>query len=121
MDVQVSKERTPVVFHDTTVKLCLKDLPSPLILEVPVKDLTIEQMQNAKVAGIKEHEAYLKAKEESGNLDSVEMDFQLFPTLNHVSVLFQSSLHKSCFERIDHYVSIQEYQGRQTVDTFYME
>ncbi|XP_020915933.2 glycerophosphocholine phosphodiesterase GPCPD1, partial [Exaiptasia diaphana] len=84
MDVQVSKERIPVVFHDTTVKLCLKDLPSPLILEVPLKDLTIEQMQNAKVAGIKEHEAYLKAKEESGNLDSVEMDFQLFPTLNHV-------------------------------------
>ncbi|KAK3700238.1 hypothetical protein QZH41_014411 [Actinostola sp. cb2023] len=102
MDVQVSKYKVPVVFHDGTVKLCLQVSPTSLAstsIEIPVKDLTVDQMQTVKVSGIQESVAYKNAKNKihenssggSGSTSSpssvekslhdIEVDYKLFPTL----------------------------------------
>lgn len=54
-DVQLSKDLVPVVYHDFFVSISLKrkkDIESMDMLEIPVKDLTLEQLHLLKVFNI---------------------------------------------------------------------
>ncbi|XP_031569649.1 glycerophosphocholine phosphodiesterase GPCPD1-like [Actinia tenebrosa] len=102
MDVQISKDNVPVIFHDTMVKLCLETFPSSpskesksTFFEIPVKDLTAEQMKTIKVWEWSEMAANqgarnkgLKRKHDENNTSTsssskpdVTVDYMLFPTL----------------------------------------
>lgn len=52
-DVQLSKDLVPVLYHDFHVCIAMKrknQLAEHDMLELPVKDLTLEQLQHLKVS-----------------------------------------------------------------------
>jgi len=80
-DVQVSKDLVPVLFHE--FKICVqtrtKDGDGELMLEIPVKDLTLADMQRLKVHHPSEKEGGVKM---FGNEN--DEDHQPFPTLETI-------------------------------------
>ncbi|CAB0036518.1 unnamed protein product [Trichogramma brassicae] len=78
-DVQLSKDLIPVIYHDFHVSISLKrkkQIEAMDMLEIPVKDLTLEQLHLLKVYHVKEgREKTVKFFDE--DLD----DHQPFPTL----------------------------------------
>lgn len=82
LDVQLSKDKVPVIYHDYHICICMKKRKSPLQeeekLQLAVKDLTVAQLQRLKLA---------PAVHESHHYDFREDDLednQPFPTLQHV-------------------------------------
>lgn len=54
-DVQLSKDLIPVIYHDFFVSISLKrkkEIEAMDMLEIPVKDLTLEQLHSLKVSSI---------------------------------------------------------------------
>ncbi|XP_077527185.1 glycerophosphocholine phosphodiesterase GPCPD1-like [Haemaphysalis longicornis] len=82
LDVQLSKDMVPVVYHDYHICICMKKRKSPLQeeekLQLAVKDLTMAQLQQLKLspAGHRIHQYDFHE-------DDLE-DNQPFPTLQHV-------------------------------------
>ena len=80
-DVQVSKDLVPVLFHE--FKICVqtrtKDGDGELMLDIPVKDLTLAELQRLKVHHPSEKEGGVKSFGNDG-----EEDHQPFPTLETI-------------------------------------
>uniref|UniRef100_UPI00398E630F glycerophosphocholine phosphodiesterase GPCPD1 n=1 Tax=Pristiophorus japonicus TaxID=55135 RepID=UPI00398E630F len=87
-DVHLSKDHVPIVYHDLTCCISMKkkvDKESSELFEIPVKELTFEQLQLLKLA----HVAALKvndAKENSVDDENDVSENQPFPSLQQVLV-----------------------------------
>ncbi|XP_078086458.1 glycerophosphocholine phosphodiesterase GPCPD1 [Mustelus asterias] len=85
-DVHLSKDLVPIVYHDLTCCISMKkkvDKESSELFEIPVKELTFEQLQLLKLA----HVAALKMngdKEHSADDENDASDNQPFPSLQQV-------------------------------------
>ncbi|XP_007896469.1 glycerophosphocholine phosphodiesterase GPCPD1 isoform X2 [Callorhinchus milii] len=89
-DVQISKDYVPVVYHDLTCCISMKKKAdkgivgeSAELFEIPVKELTFEQLQLLKLA----HVTALKLNEDKANSVDEENDAsenQPFPSLKQV-------------------------------------
>ncbi|XP_062912289.1 glycerophosphocholine phosphodiesterase GPCPD1 [Mobula hypostoma] len=84
-DVHLSKDHIPIVYHDLTCCIAMKkklDKESSELFEIPVKELTFEQLQLLKLA----HVAALKVNADKENLDDENgaSDNQPFPSLQQV-------------------------------------
>ncbi|KAK5646617.1 hypothetical protein RI129_005081 [Pyrocoelia pectoralis] len=78
-DVQLSKDLVPIIYHDFHVCIAMKrkkDLEESDMLELPLKDLTLEQLRLLKVYHLSEG----KSKNQRFFDDDLE-DHQPFPTL----------------------------------------
>merc|ERR1719186_7843 len=78
-DVQVSKDLIPILFHEFTV--CVKTKKksgADLMLEVPVKDLTVEELQGLQ----SHHPSEKNARKRTFSNDTADEN-QAFPTLQH--------------------------------------
>lgn len=78
-DVQVSKDLVPVVYHEFNI--CVKTRQKrgeDLTLEIPVKDLTVEELQRLKILHPTE-----KSEGEKQFPNHDDDDHQAFPTLEH--------------------------------------
>jgi glycerophosphocholine phosphodiesterase GPCPD1 len=81
-DVQLSKDLVPIVYHDFHVCISMKKkkhLDENDMLELPVKELTLDQLQLLKVYHLSEG----KTKNPRFFDDDLE-DHQPFPTLQHI-------------------------------------
>ncbi|XP_067900474.1 glycerophosphocholine phosphodiesterase GPCPD1 isoform X2 [Heterodontus francisci] len=87
-DVHLSKDRVPIIYHDLTCCISMKkkvDKESSELFEIPVKELTYEQLQLLKLA----HVAALKVNDDKENSVDDENDAsenQPFPSLQQVLV-----------------------------------
>ncbi|XP_072437544.1 glycerophosphocholine phosphodiesterase GPCPD1 isoform X1 [Chiloscyllium punctatum] len=87
-DVHLSKDHVPIVYHDLTCCILMKkkmDKESSELFEIPVKELTFEQLQLLKLA----HVAALKVngdKENSVDDENDASENQPFPSLQQVLV-----------------------------------
>ncbi|XP_067845524.1 glycerophosphocholine phosphodiesterase GPCPD1 isoform X2 [Heptranchias perlo] len=87
-DVHLSKDHVPIVYHDLTCCISMKkkvDKESSELFEIPVKELTFEQLQLLKLA----HVAALKVNGDKENSVDDENDVsenQPFPSLQQVLV-----------------------------------
>ncbi|XP_078261739.1 glycerophosphocholine phosphodiesterase GPCPD1 [Rhinoraja longicauda] len=86
-DVHLSKDHVPIVYHDLTCCISMKkkmDKESSELFEIPVKELTFEQLQLLKLA----HVAALKVNGDNENLDDENdvSENQPFPPLQQVLV-----------------------------------
>ncbi|XP_066561847.1 glycerophosphocholine phosphodiesterase GPCPD1 isoform X2 [Amia ocellicauda] len=84
-DVHLSKDHVPVVYHDLTCCISMKkknDKHSLELFEVPVKDLTFDQLQLLKLA----HVAAMKVNDHKESLDEEEYiaEHQPFPSLAQI-------------------------------------
>ncbi|XP_032882108.1 glycerophosphocholine phosphodiesterase GPCPD1 isoform X1 [Amblyraja radiata] len=84
-DVHLSKDHVPIVYHDLTCCISMKkkmDKESSELFEIPVKELTFEQLQLLKLA----HVAALKVNDDKENLDDENdvSENQPFPSLQQV-------------------------------------
>ncbi|XP_051867703.1 glycerophosphocholine phosphodiesterase GPCPD1 [Pristis pectinata] len=84
-DVHLSKDHVPIVYHDLTCCISMKkkmDKESSELFEIPVKELTFEQLQLLKLA----HVAALKVTGDKENLDDENdvSENQPFPSLQQV-------------------------------------
>ncbi|XP_029352406.1 glycerophosphocholine phosphodiesterase GPCPD1 isoform X2 [Echeneis naucrates] len=85
-DVHLSKDAVPIVYHDLTCCISTKkknDKTSLELIEVPVKDLTFDQLQLLKLA----HVTAMTGNDNKGNLldDDEEIDeHQPFPSLSQI-------------------------------------
>ncbi|KAM7395704.1 hypothetical protein PAMA_007125 [Pampus argenteus] len=84
-DVHLSKDAVPIVYHDLTCCISTKkknDKTSLELIEVPVKDLTYDQLQLLKLA----HVAALKGSDQKDLLDDEEEvdEHQPFPSLSQI-------------------------------------
>ncbi|XP_062324554.1 glycerophosphocholine phosphodiesterase GPCPD1 isoform X2 [Osmerus eperlanus] len=84
-DVHLSKDSIPIVYHDLTCCISSKkknDKHSLELLEVPVKDLTYDQLQMLKLA----HATALKVNDPKDLLDDEEEvdEHQPFPSLSQI-------------------------------------
>lgn len=84
-DVQLSKDLVPVVFHDLTCCISTKkksDNNSIVPIEVPVKELTFEQLQLLKLS----HTTDLKGDDQKDIQDEEEFidEHQPFPSLSQI-------------------------------------
>lgn len=79
-DVQLSKDLVPVIYHDFEVYVCLKkkvEMDCPVdMLELPMGELTLEQLKNLKVYHTEEGK-----KREARFFDEDLEEHQPFPTL----------------------------------------
>jgi len=88
-DVHLSKDFVPVVYHDLTCCLTMKkkfDADPVELFEIPVKELTFDQLQLLKLA----HVTALKSKDLKESVVEEENSFsenQPFPSLKMVSSL----------------------------------
>ncbi|XP_043276191.1 glycerophosphocholine phosphodiesterase GPCPD1-like isoform X2 [Venturia canescens] len=91
-DVQLSKDMIPVIYHDFHVSISLKrkkQIDAMDMLEIPVKDLTLEQLHLLKVYHLAE------AKEKNPRFFDEDLeDHQPFPTLQ--TVLQELDTHVGC-------------------------
>ncbi|XP_043480117.1 glycerophosphocholine phosphodiesterase GPCPD1-like [Leptopilina heterotoma] len=91
-DVQLSKDFIPVIYHDFYVSISLKrkkQIEAMDMLEIPVKDLTLEQLHLLKVYHLAE------AREKAAKFFDEDLeDHQPFPTLQ--SVLQVLEQHVGC-------------------------
>ncbi|KAH6946008.1 hypothetical protein HPB50_011128 [Hyalomma asiaticum] len=82
LDVQLSKDKVPVIYHDYHICICMKKRKSPLQeeekLQLAVKDLTVAQLQRLKLSPSVHESHHYDFRE-----DDLE-DNQPFPTLQHV-------------------------------------
>lgn len=83
LDVQLSKDKVPVIYHDYHICICMKKRKSPLQgeeekLQLAVKDLTVAQLQRLKLSPAV-HESHQYDFHEDDREDN-----QPFPTLQHV-------------------------------------
>ena len=85
-DVQLSKDKVPVVYHDFQVAITLKRKGQQAeLFAVPVKDLTLPQLQSLKIyhtseTDVNKVEAELDDDEQTGT----ERVWSLFPTLQEL-------------------------------------
>ncbi|XP_038582130.1 glycerophosphocholine phosphodiesterase GPCPD1 isoform X3 [Micropterus salmoides] len=84
-DVHLSKDAVPIVYHDLTCCISTKkknDQTSLELIEVPVKDLTFDQLQLLKLA----HATALKGHDVKDLLDDEEEidEHQPFPSLSQI-------------------------------------
>ncbi|XP_034435629.1 glycerophosphocholine phosphodiesterase GPCPD1 [Hippoglossus hippoglossus] len=84
-DVHLSKDAVPIVYHDLTCCISTKkknDKTSLELVEVPVKDLTYDQLQLLKLA----HVTAMKGDDHKDLLDDEEEidDHQPFPSLSQI-------------------------------------
>ncbi|KAK8759228.1 hypothetical protein V5799_003141 [Amblyomma americanum] len=82
LDVQLSKDKVPVIYHDYHICISMKKRKSPLQeeekLQLAVKDLTVAQLQRLKLSP-SVHESHPYDFHEDDREDN-----QPFPTLQHV-------------------------------------
>lgn len=115
-DVQLSKDLVPIIYHDFFVCICIRKKyhgDEGELLEVPVQDLTFQQMEDLKVHHVTEKVPWpdLASKREFPNDD--HDDHQPFPTL------------KKAFESVDEHVgfnveikwNLQRKDGTQELPT----
>ncbi|XP_053192796.1 glycerophosphocholine phosphodiesterase GPCPD1 isoform X1 [Scomber japonicus] len=84
-DVHLSKDAVPIVYHDLTCCISTKkknDNTSLELIEVPVKDLTFDQLQLLKLA----HATAIKGNDHKDLLDDEEEidEHQPFPSLSQI-------------------------------------
>lgn len=84
-DVHLSKDSVPIVYHDLTCCISTKkknDKTSLELFEVPVKDLTFDQLQLLKLA----HATAMKEHDDKDLLDDEEEidEHQPFPSLSQI-------------------------------------
>nr|XP_020488124.1 glycerophosphocholine phosphodiesterase GPCPD1 isoform X1 [Labrus bergylta]XP_020488125.1 glycerophosphocholine phosphodiesterase GPCPD1 isoform X1 [Labrus bergylta]XP_020488126.1 glycerophosphocholine phosphodiesterase GPCPD1 isoform X1 [Labrus bergylta]XP_020488127.1 glycerophosphocholine phosphodiesterase GPCPD1 isoform X1 [Labrus bergylta]XP_020488128.1 glycerophosphocholine phosphodiesterase GPCPD1 isoform X1 [Labrus bergylta] len=84
-DVHLSKDAVPIVYHDLTCCISTKkknDKTSLELIEVPVKDLTFDQLQLLKLA----HATAIKENSDKDLLDDEEEidEHQPFPSLSQI-------------------------------------
>ncbi|KAM3861312.1 glycerophosphocholine phosphodiesterase GPCPD1 [Diretmus argenteus] len=84
-DVHLSKDAIPIIYHDLTCCIATKkktDKTSLELIEVPVKDLTFDQLQLLKLA----HATAIKGADHKDLLDDEEEidEHQPFPSLSHI-------------------------------------
>ncbi|XP_054474315.1 glycerophosphocholine phosphodiesterase GPCPD1 isoform X2 [Anoplopoma fimbria] len=84
-DVHLSKDAVPIIYHDLTCCISTKkknDNKSLELIEVPVKDLTFNQLQLLKLA----HAAAIKENHDKDLLDDEEEidEHQPFPSLSQI-------------------------------------
>ncbi|TKS75918.1 Glycerophosphocholine phosphodiesterase GPCPD1 [Collichthys lucidus] len=84
-DVHLSKDAVPIVYHDLTCCISTKkknDNTSLELIEVPVKDLTFDQLQLLKLA----HATAMKGNDDKDLLDDEEEidEHQPFPSLSQI-------------------------------------
>ncbi|XP_042246506.1 glycerophosphocholine phosphodiesterase GPCPD1 isoform X3 [Thunnus maccoyii] len=84
-DVHLSKDAVPIVYHDLTCCISTKkknDNTSLELIEVPVKDLTYDQLQLLKLA----HATAMKGSDHKDLLDDEEEidEHQPFPSLSQI-------------------------------------
>ncbi|XP_058469460.1 glycerophosphocholine phosphodiesterase GPCPD1 isoform X1 [Solea solea] len=84
-DVHLSKDAVPIVYHDLTCCIATKkknDKTSLELIEVPVKDLTFDQLQLLKLA----HVAAMQASDHNDLLDDEDEidEHQPFPSLSQI-------------------------------------
>ena len=85
-DVQLSKDKIPVVYHDFQVAITLKrKVQQAELFVVPVKDLTLPQLQSLKIHHASETDA-TKADEDAEDEEQTgQENFRsLFPTLQEL-------------------------------------
>ncbi|XP_053988445.1 glycerophosphocholine phosphodiesterase GPCPD1-like isoform X2 [Hylaeus volcanicus] len=91
-DVQLSKDHVPVIYHDFYVSISLKrkkQIEAMDMLEIPVKDLTLEQLHLLKVYHVAE------GREKNPRFFDEDLeDHQPFPTLQ--TVLQELEQHVGC-------------------------
>ncbi|KAK9303733.1 hypothetical protein QLX08_004618 [Tetragonisca angustula] len=91
-DVQLSKDHIPVIYHDFYVSISLKrkkQIEAMDMLEIPVKDLTLEQLHLLKVYHVAE------GREKNPKFFDEDLeDHQPFPTLQ--TVLQELEQHVGC-------------------------
>ncbi|XP_043253704.1 glycerophosphocholine phosphodiesterase GPCPD1-like isoform X1 [Colletes gigas] len=91
-DVQLSKDHVPVIYHDFFVSISLKrkkQIEAMDMLEIPVKDLTLEQLHLLKVYHVAE------GREKNPRFFDEDLeDHQPFPTLQ--TVLQELEQHVGC-------------------------
>ncbi|XP_034945285.1 glycerophosphocholine phosphodiesterase GPCPD1-like isoform X2 [Chelonus insularis] len=91
-DVQLSKDMIPVIYHDFYVSISMKrkkQIDAMDMLEIPVKDLTLEQLHLLKVYHVAE------AREKNPRFFDEDLeDHQPFPTLQ--AALQELELHVGC-------------------------
>ncbi|XP_014215845.1 glycerophosphocholine phosphodiesterase GPCPD1-like isoform X2 [Copidosoma floridanum] len=91
-DVQLSKDLIPVIYHDFYVSISLKrkkQIEAMDMLEIPVKDLTLQQLHLLKVYHLEE------AREKTAKFFDEDLeDHQPFPTLQ--TVLEELEQHVGC-------------------------
>ncbi|XP_011868687.1 PREDICTED: glycerophosphocholine phosphodiesterase GPCPD1-like [Vollenhovia emeryi] len=91
-DVQLSKDLIPVIYHDFYVSISMKrkkQIEAMDMLEIPVKDLTLEQLHLLKVYHVAE------AREKNPRFFDEDLeDHQPFPTLQ--TVLQELEQHVGC-------------------------
>jgi len=94
-DVQLSKDLVPIIYHDFFVCICTKKKyhgDENELLEVPVQDLTFQQMQGLKVHHITEKSSPTNGAKSREFVNDDHDDHQPFPSL------------KKTFESIDIHV-----------------
>ncbi|XP_026886276.2 glycerophosphocholine phosphodiesterase GPCPD1 isoform X3 [Electrophorus electricus] len=84
-DVHLSKDLVPIVYHDLTCCISTKkknDKHSMVLFEVPVKDLTFDQLQLLKLA----HTTAMKVHDHKDLMDEEEYidEHQPFPSLSQI-------------------------------------
>ncbi|XP_036437657.1 glycerophosphocholine phosphodiesterase GPCPD1 isoform X4 [Colossoma macropomum] len=84
-DVHLSKDFVPIVYHDLTCCISTKkknDKHSMVLFEVPVKDLTFDQLQLLKLA----HTTAMKVHDHKDLMDEEEYidEHQPFPSLSQI-------------------------------------
>ncbi|XP_073348363.1 glycerophosphocholine phosphodiesterase GPCPD1 isoform X2 [Pagrus major] len=84
-DVHLSKDAVPIVYHDLTCCISTKkknDKTSLELIEVPVKDLTFDQLQLLKLA----HATAMKGNDDKDLLDDEDEvdEHQPFPSLSQI-------------------------------------
>ncbi|KAI1305356.1 Glycerophosphocholine phosphodiesterase GPCPD1 [Halotydeus destructor] len=81
LDVQLTKDLVPVIYHDYFINIAMKKKRSAQdheFLQIPVKDLTLSQLHALKLAPIS------KPNKQYDFLDDDDQDNQPFPTLEHI-------------------------------------
>lgn len=115
-DVQLSKDLVPVIYHDFFVCICTKKKyhgDQSELLEVPVQDLTFQQMEDLKVHHVTEKVSVPNGSNRREFPNEDHDDHQPFPTL------------KAAFESIDVHVgfnveikwNLQRKDGTQELST----
>ena len=85
-DVQLSKDKIPVVYHDFQVAITLKrKVHQAELFVVPVKDLTLPQLQSLKIHHASETDATKAFEEAEDEEQTGQENFRsLFPTLQEL-------------------------------------
>uniref|UniRef100_A0A674NRP6 Glycerophosphocholine phosphodiesterase 1 n=1 Tax=Takifugu rubripes TaxID=31033 RepID=A0A674NRP6_TAKRU len=86
-DVHLSKDAVPIIYHDLTccISTKMKNDKTQELIEVPVKDLTFDQLQLLKLA----HTTEMKEDKDKGDRDEYDNDDEIdehqpFPSLSQI-------------------------------------